>query len=64
MTEPTIKQMLQTMSLDGIEDVVQIIRSRPDIFDIMIVTNKEQEKMTTHFQELMFSVKERADEPA
>lgn len=64
MTEPTIKQMLQTMSLDGIEDVVQIIRSRPDIFDIMIVTNKEQEEMTTHFQELMFSVKERADEPA
>lgn len=69
MSELTIKQLLQTMSLDGILDVVEIIRDRQDVASIIVLTEKDLIAMEAqdarHFRGLANQIeKDYADEPA
>jgi hypothetical protein len=69
MTEPTIKELLQTMSLSGIESVVDIIRSRSDIVSVVLLTETDLLEMKAedehHFRVLARQIqKDVADEPA
>lgn len=61
MSDPTIKELLLTMSLDEIKKLLRIIESRQDVFDLVLVTTKEQEEMQSHYLEFFERVK---NEPA
>lgn len=50
MSDISIKELLQTMSLDGIEDVIEIIRGRPDVKEVILVLQKEYDDMSEHFK--------------
>lgn len=52
MSELSLKQTIKEMSLAGVQELVEIIRSRPDVEDIFIVTKKDSEEMSTHFRDL------------
>ena len=68
MSELTIKELLQTMSLEGILDVVQIIRDRDDIASIVLLTEKDLLAMaqadSAHFRGLISHIVRDQDEPA
>lgn len=58
--------ILVNMSIEEFKRVLSIIaKERPDIFDILVVTEKEQQEMNEHFRGLVTQIrKDVADEPA
>jgi Cu2+-containing amine oxidase len=69
MSDISIKELLQTMSLDGIEDVVDIIRSRSDIVSVVLLTETDLLEMKAederHFRQFAKQIqKDIADAPA
>ncbi len=61
MSDTPLKQQLLEMSLEGIESVIDIIRSRPDIQGVFLITKKESDEMSKHFKDLVERI---PDEPA
>ena len=53
MNDISTKELLQTMSLDGIEDVIDIIRGRTDVKEVILVLQKEYDDMSQHFKQFV-----------
>jgi hypothetical protein len=64
MSDVSIKQQLLEMSLSGILEVVEIIRSRPDVSDLLLVTKKEYDEMDDKFKCLILNSRKTENEPA
>lgn len=63
-----LKKIIEEMSLDAVQEVLDVIRKRNDIACLIVTTQKEVEEMDeyyrTHFDELYGIKKKVADEPA
>lgn len=56
MSEIPLKQQLLEMSLDGIRDVIKVIQSRPDIYDVSMMTEKEKEELSERVKNFILEV--------
>jgi hypothetical protein len=53
VNDTPLKQLLQEMSLDGIEGVIEIIEQRPDVKKVILVTQESYDEASVHFKNVI-----------